>query len=94
MDLATRDNVPRLLTATNGVKLTSTSASFNGGTRHVDSDALEIHFSNDSSSGQNLVESVNTLAPARADWQNVVLVNGKSVPQLTRIAGTRMNLKF
>ena len=94
VDLATRDNVPRLLTASDGVKLTSTGASFNAGTRHVESDALEIHFSNDSSSGQNLVESVNTLAPARADWQNVVLVNGKSVPQLTQIAGTRMNLKF
>ena len=29
------DNVPRLLTASSGVTLTSTSASFNGGTRHV-----------------------------------------------------------
>ena len=94
VDLATRDNMPRLLTASNGVTLTSTSAAFNGGTRHVESDALEIHFSNSSRPGQNHVESVNTLAPARVDWENVALVNGKPVPQSTRMAGKQMNLKF
>ncbi len=94
VDLATRDNVPRLLTASNGVTLTSTSASFNGGIRHVESDALEIHFSSNSRPGQNLLESVNTLAPARVDWQNVALVNGKPVPQTTRMAGNRMKLSF
>ncbi len=92
--LATLDNVPRLLTASNGVTLTSTSASFNGGTRHVESDALEIHFSSNSRPGQNLVESVNSLAPARIDWQNVAQVNGKPVPQSMRMAGKQMNLKF
>ena len=94
VDLATRDNLPRLLTASNGVTLTSTDASFNGGTRHVQSDALEVHISNDSHSGQNFLESVNTLAPARADWQDVTLVNGKPVSQSTRMSGQRMNLKF
>ena len=94
VDLATRDNLPRLLTASNGVTLTSTNASFNGGTRHVQSDALEVHISNDSRTGQNFLESVNTLAPARVDWQNVTLVNGKPIPQLTRMAGQRMDLKF
>ena len=94
VDLVSSDNMPRLLTASNGVTLTSTSASFNGGTRHVQSDALEIRFSSNSRSGQNLVESVNTLAPARVDWQNVALVNGKPVPQSTRMAGKQMNLKF
>jgi lipopolysaccharide export system protein LptA len=94
VDLVSSDNTPRLLTASNGVTLTSTSASFNGGTRHVESDALEIHFSSDSRPGQTLVESVNSLAPARVDWQNVALVNGKPVPQSTRMAGKQMNLKF
>ena len=94
VDLATADNVPRLLTASNGVKLTSTSASFNGGTRHIESDALEFHFSTDSRTGQSLLESVNTLAPARVEWQNMALVNGKPVPQLTKMAGKQMNLKF
>ena len=94
VDLATRDNVPRLLTASNGVTLTSTSASFNGGTRHVESDALEIHFSSSSRPGQALMESVNTLAPARVEWQSVALVKGNPVPQLTRMAGQRMSLKF
>jgi LPS export ABC transporter protein LptC len=94
VDLATRDNIPRLITASNGVTLTSTSAAFNGGVRHIQSDALELHFSNSSPSGQNQVESVNTLAPARVDWENVALVNGKPVPQSTRMAGKQMNLKF
>jgi LPS export ABC transporter protein LptC len=94
VDLVSSDNTPRLLTASNGVTLTSTSASFNGGTRHVQSDALEIHFSSDSRPGQTLMESVNTLAPARVDWQNVELVNGKTVPQSTRMTGKQMNLKF
>ena len=37
---------------------------------------------------------MNTLAPARVDWQNVALVNGKPVPQSTRMSGKQMNLKF
>jgi lipopolysaccharide export system protein LptA len=94
MELTGRENAPRLLTASNGVTLTSTSAAFNGGTRHVVSDALEMHFSKDSRPGLTLVDSVNTLAPAHADWQNVALVKGKPVPQTTRMAGNRMNLKF
>src|ERR1700688_120497 len=94
VDLATSENMPRLLTASNGVTLTSTTASFNGGTRHVVSDALEVHFSSNAHTGQTLVDSVNTLAPASADWQNVAMVNGKPVPQSTRMAGKRMNLKF
>ena len=94
VDLATRDNVPRLLTASNGVTLTSTDASFNGGTRHVMSDALEIHFSSKTRPGQTLIETINTLAPARVDWQNVALVNGKPIQQLTLMAGKQMNLKF
>ena len=94
VDLATRDNVPRLLTASSGVTLTSTSTSFNAGTRHVASDALEIHFSSNSRPGQTLVETVNTLAPAHVDWQNAALVNGKPVPQSTRMSGKQMNLKF
>jgi LPS export ABC transporter protein LptC len=94
MDLATSDNLLRVLTAGNGVTLTSTSASFNGGTRHVQSDALEVRFANSSASGQSVVESVNTLAPARVDWRSVAMVGGKSVPQVTRMAGNRMNLKF
>ncbi len=94
VDLVTQDNVPRLLTASKGVSLTSTSAAFNAGTRHVVSDALEMHFSSSSLPGQNVVESVNTLAPARVDWQNVAIVSGKPVPQATRMSGKQMNLKF
>jgi LPS export ABC transporter protein LptC len=94
VDLATSENLPRLLTASSGVTLTSTSASFNGGTRHVGSDALEVHFSNNSRTQQTSVDSVNTLAPARVDWQNVAMVNGKPVSQSTRMAGKRMSLEF
>ena len=94
VDLVTNANIPRLLTATKNVMLTSTSAAFNGGTRHVQSDALEVRFSKDSRPGETLVETVNTLAPARADWQNVAIVNGKSVPQSTSMAGKQMSLKF
>jgi lipopolysaccharide export system protein LptA len=94
VSLATRDNIPRLMTASQGVTLTSTSAAFNGGTRHVQSDAIELNFSSNSRPGQTLLESVNTLAPAHVDWQNVALVNGKPIPQSTRMAGKQMNLKF
>jgi lipopolysaccharide export system protein LptA/lipopolysaccharide export system protein LptC len=94
LDLATQDNVPQLLTASNGVTLTSTSAAFNGGTRHVVTDALEMHFAPPTPDGSTHMESANTLAPARVDWRNVAIVNGKSVPQLTRMAGKQMNLKF
>jgi len=94
VDLATSDNVPRFLTASNGVTLLSTSVAFNGGTRRVESDAIEVHFSNGSQPGQSLIDTVNTLAPARVDWQSVALVNGKSVPQSTRMSGKQMILKF
>ncbi len=94
VDLATQDNLPRLLTATNGVTLTSTSAAFNGGTRRVQSDALEVHLKDDPATGQTLVQNVNTLSPARVDWQNVALVSGKPIPQSTRMSGQHMNLIF
>jgi lipopolysaccharide export system protein LptA len=70
MNLATRQNVPRLLTAGGGVTMTSRSATPSGGTRRVESEALEVHFAKTSRPGQTLLESVNTLAPARAEWQN------------------------
>jgi lipopolysaccharide export system protein LptA len=94
MDLASRQNYPRLLTASNGVTLTSTSATSNGGTRRVQSNALEIHFSIKFQPGQTLLESVNTLAPASIEWRNVSTVNGKPVPQILRMSGKQMNLKF
>jgi lipopolysaccharide export system protein LptA len=94
LDMATSQNLPRLLTASGGVTLTSTSAVANGGTRRVESDALEIHFSNDSHERQALIESVNTLAPARVVWQSSAMLNGKPVQQTMRMNGKQMNLKF
>jgi len=94
VDLATQDNVPRLLTASDGVSLTSTSTAFNSGTRHVQSDALEMHFTTNSAAGQTAVESINTLAPARVDWQNVSMAGGRPEPQTMRMSGKQMNLKF
>ncbi|MBZ5661970.1 MAG: LPS export ABC transporter periplasmic protein LptC [Acidobacteriia bacterium] len=94
MDLATSQNLLRLMTASNGVTLTSTSAAVTGGTRRVESDALEVHFSSNPRTRQTQVESVNTLAPAHVDWRNVSLVNGKQVPQTMRMSGQQMNLKF
>jgi lipopolysaccharide export system protein LptA len=94
VDLATQNNVPRSVRASDGVTLTSTNAAFNGGTRHVVTDALEMHFAKSTGEGPTRMDSVNTLAPARVDWQNVAMVNGKAVPQLTRMTGQRMSLKF
>ena len=94
VDLSTRQNIPHLLTASNGVTLTSTGATANGGMRSVQSDALEIRFANDSRPGETLLESVNTLAPARVEWRNLSALNGKPVPQTMRMSGKRMNLKF
>jgi lipopolysaccharide export system protein LptA len=94
MDLATRQNVPRLLTASAGVVLTSRGATPAGGSRRVESDALEMHLLNDSGPGPARVESVNTLAPARVEWQNVSMVGGKPIPQTMRMNGKQMNLKF
>ncbi|HEV2522208.1 MAG TPA: LPS export ABC transporter periplasmic protein LptC [Candidatus Acidoferrales bacterium] len=94
LDLVAGKNVPRLLTASDGVTIKSTSAAENGGTRRVESDALEFHFSNDSRPGQTLIESVNTLAPGRVEWRNVSSVKGKPVPQTTLMRGRRIVLSF
>jgi LPS export ABC transporter protein LptC len=94
LDLATANNIPQLLTASGGVMLTSTSASFKGGTRQVETDGLEIHFSADSPPGQTVVQSINTLAPARVAWTNEAVVNGKPFPQSTQMAGKQIDLKF
>jgi len=99
VDLATRQNVPRLLTAGGGVTMTSRSATAAGGTRRVESEGLEIHFAKTSRPGQTLLESVNTLAPARVEWQNIAAPggaagNGTSVKQTMRMRGQRMNLQF
>ncbi len=94
VNLATRQNVPRLLTASGNVVLTSRSATSKGGTRRVESESLEIHFTKNSVPGHVLVESVNSLAPARAEWQDMGMLNGKPAKQTTRIRGNRMNLQF
>jgi len=99
VDLATRQNIPRLLTAAGGVTITSRSATPAGGTRRVESEALEVHFSKISRPGQTLLESVNTLAPARIEWQNIAApnsaaANGKPVKQTMRMRGQQMELQF
>jgi lipopolysaccharide export system protein LptA len=94
LDLVAGKNVPHLLTASHGVKIKLANAAANGGTRAVESDAVEIHFSIDSRPGQTLIESVNTLAPARVEWQSVSSVNGKPVPQTTLMKGKRIILTF
>jgi lipopolysaccharide export system protein LptA len=94
MDLTTHQNVPRLLTADGGVILTSTSATAGGGTRRVESKALEVHFSNSSGPGKTLIESMNTLAPANIWWQNIATANGKPSKQTMRMRGRQINLQF
>jgi lipopolysaccharide export system protein LptA len=94
MGMATRQNLPRLLTASGGVVLTSRAATPAGGTRRVESDSLEMHFLNASGPAPARVESVNTLAPARVEWQNVSMVGGKPTPQKMRMSGKQMNLEF
>jgi lipopolysaccharide export system protein LptA len=94
VNLATRQNVPRLLTASGKVVLTSSSSNARGGTRRVESESLEIHFTKDSAPGNVLVENVNTLAPARAEWQGMAMLNGKPAKQTMRMRGDRMNLQF
>jgi lipopolysaccharide export system protein LptA len=94
VDLATRQNVPRLLTASNGVALVSTSTDSSGGTRRLETDGLEIHFSDQSHPGEIAMETVNTLAPARVEWRSMTNANGKSFPQTTQMKGKQMVLNF
>jgi lipopolysaccharide export system protein LptA len=99
VDLVGRQNVPHLLTAGGGVTMTSHSATAAGGTRRVESEALEVHFAKNSRPGQAMLESVNTLAPARIEWQNIAVpnsaaANGKPAKQTTRMRGQQMNLQF
>jgi lipopolysaccharide export system protein LptA len=94
LDLVTDENMPRLLTASQGVKLISTSAAFNGGTRRVATDGMEIHFSKNSRPDQTLLDTIDTLAPARVNWENTAIVNGKALPQSTQMVGRDMKLIF
>ena len=94
VNLATRQNVPRLLTASGKVALTSNSSNARSGTRRVESESLEIHFTKNSVPGQVLMETVNTLAPARIEWQDMAMLNGKPAKQTMRMRGDRMNLQF
>jgi lipopolysaccharide export system protein LptA len=97
--LATIANVPRLITARDGVVMNSRSVTSAGGTRRIETDGLEIHFAKNSVPGRALLETVNTLAPARIEWQNVSAAGGaagsvKSVKQIMRMRGQQMNLHF
>ena len=94
LDLVIGKNVPRVVAAGNGVTLSSVSTAANGGTGRLESDALEMYFSNDSSPGRTWIESVHTLAPARAEWRNTSVVNGKPVQQTMQAAGEHMVLSF
>jgi LPS export ABC transporter protein LptC len=96
--LATVANLPHLLTARDSVTMTSRSATAAGGTRRMQTEGLEVHFAKNSRPGRTLLESVNTLAPARIEWQNVSTPNGtaggKPVKQIVRMRGQQMNLQF
>ncbi len=98
MDLATRQNAPRLLTADSGVVLTSQGIAPASGTRRVQTEALEMHFATDPNGnplpGPARVESINTLASARVEWKSVSMAGGKSTPQTMRLSGKQLNLKF
>jgi LPS export ABC transporter protein LptC len=94
MDLGTRRNVPRLLTAGGSVTLISRGAAAAAGTRRVESEALEMHFLNNSGTGPARLQSVSTLAPARVEWQNSSMADGKPVKQTMRMNGRQMNLRF
>jgi lipopolysaccharide export system protein LptA len=94
LDLAIGKNMARLLTASNGVTITSSSTIASGGTRRVETDALEIHFMSDTRPGQTLIESLNSLAPASVEWKNTSVVNGKPVPQTMQMQGRQMVLSF
>jgi lipopolysaccharide export system protein LptA len=87
-------NTPHTLIASNGVTLTSTSGVSKGDTRRVATDGLEIHFSPYSRPGDAIVESIQSLAPARAEWQSAAVVNGKPVPQTLRMSGKQIDLEF
>jgi lipopolysaccharide export system protein LptA len=92
--LASQQEVPRLVTARGGVTVTSRGAIAASGTRRLETDALELHFANAARTGETLLASVNTLAPARIDWQSTASVGGKPVPQAMRMSGRQMSLKF
>jgi lipopolysaccharide export system protein LptA len=55
---------------------------------------LEAHFSKESRPGETVLESIDTLAPARVDWKSEAMVNGKPEPQETQMSGQRMKLAF
>jgi lipopolysaccharide export system protein LptA len=94
VDLAPRQNVPRVLTARDGVVLTSRSATAAGGTQRVQTDALEMRFSNRAKGGRTRLETVNSLAPATAEWQRSVTLGGKATSEITRIRARQINLRF
>lgn len=94
MAMATRGNVPHILTAVGSVVLTSRGTAPASGTRRVETEAMEMHFAQNTHTGPPKVESVNTLAPAKAEWKNLSTVAGKTTPQSTRMNGKQMNLKF
>jgi len=99
LGLVTAANVPHLLMARDGVTMTSRSATAAGGTRRMETEGLEVHFAKNSRQAGAMLESVNTLAPARIEWQNVSTPNGtggsvKPVRQTMRMRGQRMNLQF
>jgi lipopolysaccharide export system protein LptA len=93
IDLVTRQNTPQLLTASNGVALISTTADSAGGTRRLETDGLEIHFS-DTLHPEIVIERVDTLSPARVEWKGTTTANAKSVPQTTQMKGKQMTLNF
>ncbi len=94
MDLTTRGNVLQLLTAAGSVVLTSRGIAPAAGTRRVETDAMEMHFAQNTHTGPAKVESVNTLAPAKVEWKNVSLIAGKPTQQTTRMNGKQINMKF
>jgi lipopolysaccharide export system protein LptA len=94
VDLVPRRNLPRLLTARDGVVLTSRAGTAAGGAQRVQTDALEMRFSNGAPGGGTRLETVNSLAPAAAEWQRSVTLDGIATTEITRIRARQIKLRF
>jgi LPS export ABC transporter protein LptC len=87
-------NQPRVLTVDGGVTLDSQAAGGGQSSRHLETDALEAQFAAGPRSEPARLESVRSLAPARAEWHGLTTVSGKSAEEAMRINGQAMDLSF
>jgi len=94
LEMLPRQNQVRTATARGNVKAQSNSAAGAGGSRRLETSALQLFFAAGATPGSRRLDRAETLAPATLELQAQSAAGVKTEQETTRLRGQQMNAEF